>query len=296
MHETPKGRIRRNADPASAGIWYMVGSVACFAVVNACAKTLGHIPVHELVFFRSLVVLAVSAAIMHRKRISFFGNNRSWLLVRGLTGLVALFLFFETIRHMPLASASTIQYLSPVFTVLAAISINKQKPRNIQWLLFLVSLAGVAIMKGFDTRISTPCLITGVVSAALAGLAYNAVIRCKDTDHPMTIVVYFPMIAVPVMGTWCLFDWVTPAPGDWWILITMGLFTVMAQYLVTVALHSDVASKITPWNYTGAIFALLLGYFIFNETVNLMTVLGMALVVSGVVLNAQIKIRDTAAT
>jgi drug/metabolite transporter (DMT)-like permease len=281
-----------NQQAVNSGVLYMVASVFCFAIVNACAKSLHHLPVHELVFFRSVVVFVVASLVIYRKRISFFGNNIPWLLTRGITGLAALFLFFATIKHMPLASASTIQYLSPIFTVIAAISINKQKPRNIQWLLFLVSLLGVVVMKGFDHRISFTWLSAGVASAVLAGLAYNAVIRCKDTDHPMTIVLYFPMIAIPLMGVWCMFDWVSPAGNDWWLLLIMGLFTVAAQYLVTIALHSDVASKITPWNYTGAIFAGAFGYFLFHETINMMTVVGILLVVSGVVLNARVRMQE----
>src|SRR5690606_21747805 len=62
--------------------------------------------------------------------IPFFGNNKNWLLLRGVAGMTALFLFFYTLQNMPLASATTIQYLSPVFTVILAIFINRERVKQ----------------------------------------------------------------------------------------------------------------------------------------------------------------------
>lgn len=218
-----------------------------------------------------------------------FGNNRFWLFMRGFTGLAALLLFFSTIKHMPLASASTIQYLSPFFTILFAIKMNNQKVRPVQWIFFAIAFAGVMLIKGVDDRIPAFWVMIGIVSAALAGLAYNSIIKSKGSDHPMVIVMYFPMISIPLMGLWCLFEWVQPAGSDWIFLLIMGIFTQMAQYFMTLALHSDDASKVTPWNYTGAIFAVVFGYLVFNEALHWMTFAGILVVVTAVTLNARFK-------
>jgi drug/metabolite transporter (DMT)-like permease len=273
----------------SKGIFLMVGSVFCFAIVNAIAKSHPHIPVHELVLFRSIVSFVFAAAYVKSKGISFWGNNKFWLIMRGLMGLIALVLFFSTIMNMPLASASTIQYLSPVFTVLIATQLNDQKVRPIQWLFFLIAFVGAVMIKGFDTRVSTTWLLVGITSAFFAGLAYNSIIKSKGTDHAMTIVLYNPMVAIPITGMWCFFDYVQPQGMEWLWMLIMGIFAHTAQYLMTLALHSDVASKITPWNYFGAIFALIIGYFFFDEEIAWLSVFGMLLVVTGVILNARVK-------
>jgi drug/metabolite transporter (DMT)-like permease len=69
----------------------------------------------------------------------------------------------------------------------------------------------------------------------------------------------------------------------------MGVFAHLAQYFMTLALHSDVASKIAPWNYFGAIFAIIFGYFFFDEKVALLSIFGMILVIVSVILNSRVQ-------
>ncbi len=273
----------------SRGVMLMIGSVFCFAIVNVIAKMHPHIPVHELILFRSIVSFIFAAAYVKHYGISFWGNNKFWLIMRGLMGLTALLLFFSTVMNMPLASASTIQYLSPVFTVLIATQLNNQKVRTIQWLFFVMAFIGTILIKGFDTRVSTFWLLVGVTSAFFAGIAYNSIIKSKGTDHAMTIVLYNPMVAIPITGIWCLFDWTTPTPTEWIWMFVMGVFAHLAQYFMTLALHSDVASKIAPWNYFGAIFAIIFGYFFFDEKVVLLSIFGMILVIVSVILNSRVQ-------
>lgn len=277
------------SNSSNVGIVYMILSVLCFSVVNVIAKTLHHIPVHELIFFRALVSFFLCWWYIRNKNLSFWGTNRTWLVMRGLTGLAALLLFFSTIKHMPLATASTIQYLSPIFTVFLAVYMNKQPVRPIQWLFFLLAMIGVVLIKGFETQVETYWLIVGILSAVLAGLAYNSIIRAKAFDHPMTIVMYFPLVSIPLMGVWCLFEWVQPVGWDWLLLLVMGVFTQFAQYLMTLALHSDKASKVAPWNYSGAIFALMFGWIFFGEVIHAFSIVGMIVIGLAVVLNAKLK-------
>jgi len=267
----------------------MLIAVVCFAGVNAMAKWMDRIPVHELVFFRSLVSLGFCVWYIRRYRLSPWGNNRKWLILRGVFGLAALLLFFSTLKHMPLASATVIQYLSPVFTVFIASKWNNQAVRPIQWLFFAISFSGILLIKGWDSRIAPTWLAAGIASSFLAGLAYNAIIKAKGIDHPMIIVMYFPLVALPFTGLWCLFDWVTPRGAEWLALFLMGALTQAAQYATTMALHSDDASKVTPWSYFGAIIALIMGFFFFGEIPLWWSLIGMALVVTGVVLNASLR-------
>jgi drug/metabolite transporter (DMT)-like permease len=267
----------------------MLTSVFFFAIMNALAKYFQNIPAHELIFFRSFFSIVFSVSYLRAHHINVWGNNKPWLIVRSLMGGIALFLFFLTLKHMPLASASTIQYLSPVFTVLLATQINKQVVRPIQWLYFAISFVGAAIIKGFDERVETTWLLVGIASAFFAGLAYNAIIKSKGTDHPMVIVFYVPLVAFPATGIACLYEWVWPAGIEWLLLLAMAICAQAGQYFTTLALHSDKASRIAPLNYLGAVFAITFGYFIFDETVNVMAIGGMLLVVLGVILNSRVR-------
>jgi hypothetical protein len=96
-------------------------------------------------------------------------------------------------------------------------------------------------VKGFDDRITTEALVTGIASAAVAGLAYNAIIKCKDSDHPVVIMIYFPLMSLPVMGMACLWEFSMPVGTDWIFIGLMGLTAQVAQYCNTIALQSDSA-------------------------------------------------------
>ena len=69
-------------------------------------------------------------------------------------------------------------------------------------------------IKGLDDRVSLMALLVGVASAAVAGLAYNAIIRCKDADHPVVVMIYFPLVSLRIMDIACLWEFRMPQGWD----------------------------------------------------------------------------------
>ncbi|TXC79008.1 DMT family transporter [Luteibaculum oceani] len=270
----------------------MLISTTMFALVNTFVKFLNHIPAHELIFFRSIISLTLCIITIKKMGLSIWGNNRKWLVIRGFAGVTALTLFFITLQNISLANAVSIQYLSPLFTAILAIFLLKEKVKPAQWVYFAMAILGVVIIKGFDKNLSWFYLGLGVLSSIFAGLAYNAVRKCKDTDKPVQVVLYFPLIATPIMAVWCLFDWVQPHGWDWLFLLIIGAGTQVAQIYMTKALHSDETSKVTPVKYIGAIYAILIGYFVFDERLLLLNIVGIFIIVAAVLLNSGVhKIR-----
>ncbi|MGB0979585.1 MAG: DMT family transporter, partial [Croceimicrobium sp.] len=189
---------------------YMLISVVGFALMNLTVKYLDRLPATELVLFRSIVSLVLSLYFIRRRKLSPWGNQKNYLIGRGIAGVTALSLFFYTLQKLPLGSAITLQYLSPVFTALFGIFILKEKVKWWQWLFFAISFAGIAIIKGFDSQISPLLFVLGISSSIFAGLAYNFIRKVKNTDHPLVVVFYFPLIATPVMAIISAFHWVSP--------------------------------------------------------------------------------------
>ncbi len=290
------------------GIIYIILSGLSFLIVNFIVKLFGmgneqtlipnlqKIPAHELVLARSIVSFSISYYIIKRKKLPLFGVNKKWLFVRGISGMIALTIFFETIHQLPIAIASTIQYLAPIFTLIFALALLGERILKIQWLFVIIAFIGV-IFIGLNTLIleSNPVklnyfwLIFGIVSAAFSGLAYTAIIKLKATDEPINIVSYFPMISIPIMSVWCMFDFVLPNGIEWILLLTIGIFTQIAQILLTRALHEESASLITPFQYLGSIYAMIMGYFIFDERLNFLIIIGVFLILIGVIANTFLK-------
>ncbi len=269
----------------------MLVSTFAFSLMQLCVKFLDHLPTHELILFRSLISLILCLVYLVPKRINPLGNNKKFLLLRGIFGVTALSLFFITIQNIPLASAVTFQYLSPVFTAIIAIFLLGERMRKIQWFFFFLAFVGVALIKGFDDRVSLLYMGMGLLSAFFAGAAYNCIRMVRHTDHPLVVVLYFPMVATPIMLVLSYFEWIMPTGWDWAIILLLGIFTQIGQVFMTKALQAEKANLVASLKYLGSLYALGYGYFIFDETYGFWSMIGIILVLAGVVLNVAFKNR-----
>lgn len=273
----------------SKGVQYMLLSTLFFALMNVCVKLVPHIPAVEIIFFRSVISMVMSYLVLRRQQVNIWGTHKGLLITRGITGAIALILYFTTLQNIPLATAVTLQYLSPIFTTILGIFIVKEKVKPWQWIFFLVSFAGILVIEGVDVRISPFYLMIGVAGAAISGISYNVIRKLNTREHPLVIVFYFPMVALPFSGIYSLFEWVQPAGWDWAILLLVGIFTQLAQYYMTMSYQSEELSKVAHLNYIGIFYALLLGFIMFGETFTIGSYVGMALVLVGVILNIRYK-------
>lgn len=271
------------------GVVNMLGASLAFSFMQLCVKYLPHLPAVELVFFRSLVSISICLVMIKKLKLNPLGNNRKVLLMRGIFGTIALSMFFYTLQQIPLASAVTIQYLSPIFTALFAAIFLKEKMKLRQWIYFAIAFCGVALLKGFDERVSLSFMLVGIASAMFSGIAYTCIRQLKETEHPVVVVFYFPLIATPIMGALSYFQWVRPIGKDWLLLLLMGVFTQIAQVLMTKGLQSAVVNKIISVKYIGTFWALAFGYILFGESYSWLSIIGILLVIVGVVLNLKTK-------
>lgn len=277
-----------------SGPQLMLGAVTFFAFVHAGVKFLGHIPFYEIVFFRALVSLIVCYVQLKQKGISVLGNNKKILILRGIFGTFALTLYFYTLQTLPLATAVTIQYLSPLLTIFLSGFMLKEKSQPIQWLFFIMAFVGVMIIQGFDNQVNWWPVGMGCLAALGSAVAYNLVRKLKDSDHELVIVFYFPLVTLPVVGPFLFNHWVTPQGWDWLILLGIGMGTQVAQVLMTRALHKETAAKVTIFKYLGVVYALLIGWFIFSESPSMTGFLGIFIVLLSVALSTRVKVKQVA--
>lgn len=266
----------------------MLVSVGCFAAVNLMVKFLPHLPATELVLFRSFITFAISYLTLRKMNINPWGMNKRWLLIRGVAGTTALTVFFYTIQKMPLSAAVTIQYLSPFFTAFIAGYLLGERTQWAQWLFFLVSFVGIVVIKGSSAAIPPQLMALGIFSSVFSGLAYNAIRKLKD-EAPLVVVMYFPLVATPVMIVFSLFNWVTPVGWDWALLLGIGILTQFAQLYMTKSYQLSEVNTVAPLKYIGVIFALTWDIALFDFVPNGQMILGIVLVIGGVLLNLRFK-------
>lgn len=203
--------------PFSRGVANMLLATFAFAVMNVFVKQLDRIPAMEIVLFRCLVSGLICGVEISRRQLDWKGDNHALLIARGTFGTLALFTFFLTLQRMPLATAVTIQYLSPIFTALIGIFVLREMVPARQWLFYGIAYAGVFVLKGFDSRVSNLYLLIGIISAICSGVAYNLVRRLREREEPIVVVLHFQLVGIAAGLVFTFFSWRTPLPWEWFV-------------------------------------------------------------------------------
>lgn len=263
----------------------MFVSTLCFALANVFVKQVAHLPTMEIVFFRCAFGTVFCYVGLRKTGASLKGSNRKLLALRGLFGTTALYFFFLTVQNIPLASAMTIQYLSPIFTTVIAIFILKESVKFFQWFCYALAFLGVLFIEQFDARVTVFFLALGVASAFCSGVAYNLVRTLRTREHPLTVVLHFQLVGLIAGFLFTIFDWQTPQFSDWFYLFLIGASSQLGQIFLTNALQKERAASVAIVVYTGLIYGLLVGWFVFGEAQTLASLSGMILVVAGVVMS-----------
>jgi drug/metabolite transporter (DMT)-like permease len=267
------------------GVRAMFLSTLAFALANVFVKQVSHLPTMEIVFFRCAFGVVFCYVGLRKAGAGWRGSNRKLLLMRGLFGTTALYLFFLTVKEIPLASAMTIQYLSPIFTTITAIFLLKERVKPVQWLFYAMAFAGVLFVEQFDTRVTLLFLAIGIVSAFFSAVAYNLVRTLREREHPLTVVLHFQLVGLIVGFLFTIFNWEMPTGWDWFYLFLIGVFSQLGQIFLTNALQRERAASVAIVNYTGLTYGLLIGWFVFGEAQTVESLLGMLFVVVGIVLS-----------
>ena len=256
-----------------------------FMVVKIFVKMLPHIPPMEIVFFRCLISFLITYYLLKRKGHNILGTNRSLLMMRGIFGTIGLYCYFVILQEIPLATASTLIYFTPLFTSLVGVFLLREKMSIIQWILLLIAFFGIILIQGFDSRVNIFYLLIGLGGSLCAAFAYSIIRYLRDKEHSLVLMIYFPMIAFPIGGLISIFNWVQPNIIDLFLLILIGVFTQFAQYFMTKAFQSEKVSKVSIVSYSELVFVLLIGNIFFDEKFEFLVYLGMILVTFGVVFN-----------
>ncbi len=263
----------------------MMLSTIAFACMNVLIKYLTAYDTFELVFFRSLGTLFFTFGILIHKKIPILGTHKKLLVLRGVVGVTSMSLFFLAIHYMPVGSAVGLRYISPIFAAIFAIFMLKEKIKPVQWLFFLMSFVGVIALKGFDKNVSILGFVFAIAAAATSGLVYTIIRKIGDREHPVVIVNYFMCIATVVGGVLAIFNWKTPHGIDILLLSSLGILGYVGQLFMTKAFQIGETNIIAPIKYIEVVFSIVAGIGFLNEEYTILSIVGMLLIITGVLLN-----------
>lgn len=274
------------------GVRYMVGSALAFAGMSALVKLAAErLPSQEVVAARAAISLVLSLAFLRRAGVTpLLGRRRGLLLLRGLFGFCGLSCVFYAVAHLPLAEATVLQYLHPVFTAGLAALFLRERVGRLWPAGTVLALLGVALVArpgplgGGGWALDPFATAVAVGGAFFSGCAYVTVRRLAREEHPLVIVLYFPLVTLPATLPGLLGAGVWPRGLEWAWLAGVGVLAQLGQVWLTRGLQHEPAGVATALAYLQVAFAAALGAAVFGDVPGPLAVAGALLVLLGALL------------
>jgi len=264
-----------------------VAAAFFFSLMSLLVKLAGErLAAQQVVLFRAGVALLLSWVLLRRKGLYPWGTHRGLLLLRGTSGFLALSCFFWALVHLPIAEATVLQYLNPVFTALLAALLLGEPLRWREGLSVAGSLLGLLLVTrpsflfGQVAGLDPVACAVAVAGGFFSAISYVTVRRIGTREDPLVIVFWFPLAATPLSLPAVLPVWQWPTPWEWVLLLGVGVATQAAQVFMTRGLQLEPAARATAVSYLQVVFAVLWGLLVLGERPDALTLLGALLIIA----------------
>ena len=255
----------------------------CMAGLSALVKWCSGrgVPVLEIVFFRN--AFAFVPVLIYVSRTSGFAvlKTRRPLghLTRSVVGLVGMVCGFTAVSLLPLTQSTALNFSSPLFmTALSALILREPVGRH-RWAAVAIGFVGVLIMVHPDPRhFAGVGVIFALVSAVGAAGAMIAIREIGRTEPGPTIVFYFTLAGAALGLASLPFGWRIPDLATLGLLVGAGLLGGVGQLLLTEALRRAPVAVVAPFDYTQLVWASILGFLVWGETPQALTLAGAVVV------------------
>ena len=259
----------------------MFMSICAFSIMDLIVKWSDSYPLGQVLFFRGFFGLVFYFFIIPRERLkNFYYTKRAGLhFLRCLFGLIALISIFIALRNLPLATVVSISFAAPIFTTIFSIFFLSEKVGLYRWLAVIVGFIGIIIIAepGFSSL--NIYFIYPIIFCL--GLSYVAIaIRQLSTTEPIWLIALNFSAAITLVSFFTIpFGWVMPDIKDLILLSFIGIFGGVANLWLSQSYKFSEVSLVTPLRYLALVFAIIFGYFIWDEMPSIKTLAGALLVI-----------------
>ena len=273
-------------------LWMLVASFI-FAVMGVCVKIAsGTFSTSELVMYRGVIGIAILACVMRRQRVSFRTSMPLAHVWRCLVGVVSMWMWFFALAKLPLATAMTLNYMSPIWMALILFLAGWWHAKNhVEWpLIAAVALSFVGVVLLLQPVFAADLLGSALIalgSSVLSALAYLQVRKLGQAGEPTIRVVFYFSVAnllAGILGNLLFTDHghVVWHPVDNWptalLLGGIGLCATCAQLAMTLAYNSGKTLVVANLQYSGIVFSSMWGVLIFGDVFSWHSWAGIAII------------------
>ena len=275
-------------DQPFKGALLLVLGEGLLAVMAAMIKHLADtLPVEMIVFGRNLIGLAVLLPVLVASGgIRDLRTSHLRLhFIRGFTGVTAMFCFFFTIAHIPLAEAVLVKMTVPFFLPLVAWLWLNDRISGHTWAAIVLGFVGVGVILRADEGVVDPVMLVALAGAAIMSVAKVSIRRMAASEPPHRVVFYFSLFATLLSALLLLRVQQMPTGTEMLWLLAIGSVAIAGQFAMTTAYQLARPGQVGVYNYSAVVWAACLGWLFWGETLVLSTVLGTLLIIGAGIWN-----------
>ena len=260
----------------------MLAGIAMFSVNDALGKwLLVDYSVAELLLIRSAAALVLLAPFIRNSGVVGFTTapRPALQVARVVLSALEVAMFFWAVSYLPLADAVTFYLAGPIYVTALSVVLLGETVGWRRWTAILVGFVGVVLaLRPSAASFTLPALI------ALGGSIFFAILMIttrmlRETSD--TVLVSGQNVATLLFGAaFAPFGWVTPSFRDFMLLSLFGVLSIAALACVNRSLKLAPASVVVPYQYTMIVWAIMLGYAVFGDVPDLLTVAGAAIIIA----------------
>jgi drug/metabolite transporter (DMT)-like permease len=271
----------RRVNSAAAGIGLMLAGIALFSINDALGKwLLATYSVAELLLIRSVAALLLLAPFVRQGGLTAFASapRPALQIVRVVLSTLEVAMFFWAVSYLPLADTVTFYLAGPIYVTALSVLLLGETVGWRRWSAVLVGFAGVLLaLRPSAASLTLPAMI------ALTGSMFFALLMIATRllrETPNTVLIAGQILGTLIFGAALApFAWITPSLRDFALLSLFGVFSIMALACVNRSLKLAPASVVVPYQYTLIVWAIVLGYTVFGDVPDLLTLIGAVIIV-----------------
>ncbi len=282
------------------GIVFILLAALFFALMNMFVKATGDLPFFQKSFFRNVVSLIVSFIIFSRSNVNYKMNKDDFiiLLKRATIGTIGILCNFYAVDHLILADANMLNKLSPFFAIIFSYLLLKEKPSKIQVVSLVIAFFGALLIIKPGFGFNSFAALIGLIGGMSAGLAYTYVRILGIHNMPNALIVLgFSIISTLVSLPMTILKWTPMSLKQLIFLLLAGLMATIAQFSLSIAYRNAPAKELSVFDYSQIVYSAIIGFIVFNQIPDLLSLVGYFLVIGVAVLmflieNDYIKLRS----